>query len=198
MSTGVPAIGSPLPRLISTRVKPNLMQGKGSVAKEPQNFALAIIQTVGVRTGSVPKIDSFTKLFCPDCIIKLLQRLSMYGYRASAFNNALSIKSLTDSVSVTLRTNIDAFSTTAVNFFGVISQAHETEFATETTELNPHIDFRQKKPFASEKINLESAIKIHPIVCCESLFKSVCVPLSCFSLIVRIRIIRVTLAGSLR
>ena len=121
------------------------------MAKEPLNFALAIIQTVSLRIGSVPKIDSFTKLFCPDCIIKLLQRLSKHGYRAGAFSNALFIESLIDSFSVTLRTNVDAFSTTAVNLFGVISQAHETEFATGTTELNPHIDFQQKKPSAFRK-----------------------------------------------
>ena len=67
--------------------------------------------------GSVPKMFSFTKQFCPDCIIKLLVEFSMYGNTAQLFVSARSMLSFTVSDKTILFTNRDAFSITTTGGF---------------------------------------------------------------------------------
>ena len=69
------------------------------------------------RMGSVPKMFSFTKQFCADCIIRLFVEFSMYGYTAQLFVSARSMLSFTVSDKTILFTNRDAFSITTTGGF---------------------------------------------------------------------------------
>ena len=203
MSIGVLAIGTPLPRSISILLNWNFLYWKGwhSIVDPRKNLFLTI-QRVNPRTGSVPKIFSLTKQFCPAWMMKPLFRLSIYGYTAGLFVEALSVLTLTAPDKLTLLTNKEALSITTayclVNSLDVccLPRSHLLDCATVWWPVKSQMECNtwQQKPFRVQKVYVWCSIQFKIELFALSEFVQLF--LLCFCICLVIRSIPKTLTGA--